>query len=554
MTFQRYRGFTGAGAKGLRRRDRALGVARQFDGSPAADIISGWLFAPPAPPPPVAATLLTSGGTAGNNTTLTSASVSWAAGDLIVVALSINYLSGTTAWTCTATGLTFTLDHNSLNGAYRRHVFTALAGSSGSSTINMAGLSSDADAYQVIKITPTGGTVAAGTAQASASNTTGATNSLAGLTGYDADDYQIAFTMTAADANYTGQAGTPRAGWTEIGDTLGRDGTNWAAYVHSQISPQGGDATAEISGMLAAAVTRMIVLPIVFTASGGSRVLVAETGVFNLTGNAATLRRARRLVGETGTFGETGNDAAIRAARTVIADTGGFATIGYAAALRADRRLAADAGVFGLTGYDATLTKSGAGPRVLLADTGVFAVTGNAASLRTARKLVAAPGSFALSGNAAGVRVDRRLAAAAGVFAYSGQVAGLAAGRKIAAQTGVYSLSGQAATLRAARRLLAGAGVFSHSGQAANVRADRRLLAGGGTFSLSGLAVILRAERRLLASAGVYALSGYDADLVRSGAPLANLPFAYPGQRTRVSGADLSTAIKPSSLRTRVKS
>lgn len=213
------------------------------------------------------ATLLASGGTAGNNTSLVSASVSWAAGDLIIVPLSMNMLSTNSAWTCTATGLTFTASFDTaFSGAERGMVFTALAASGGSSAVTLSGVSTDADAYQVIKVTPVNGTLAVGTIQSSGADTGGATNSLGSLTGYDANDYQIAFTMASSDSgNYAGINGTPRAGWTEIGDTVGNDTTNWAGYVHSQISPQGGESTASVSTLNAGATTRMVVLPIVLT-------------------------------------------------------------------------------------------------------------------------------------------------------------------------------------------------------------------------------------------------------------------------------------------------
>lgn len=208
--------------------------------------------------------LLTSGGSAGNNGSIVTASVSWSAGDAIVIGLNLNYLGGSNAaWTATASGLTFGSSYDQ-RPANRMQVFTAIAASGGSGAITLDGTTntSDADAYQVIKITPTNASLSFGTIQ-TADAAASATNTVGSLVGVDADDYQLAFTMLYnGNGDYSAQSGTPRTLWTEIGDTRGNDGTGWAGWVHSQFSPQGGDTTASISGMQAISNSRMIVIPI----------------------------------------------------------------------------------------------------------------------------------------------------------------------------------------------------------------------------------------------------------------------------------------------------
>lgn len=258
------------------------GSARWVATDPAGDIAREGFFGPPdtgggGGSASVAATLLTSGGdTADNQTSVTTASVAWDAGDMIVVALDMCYNSGDdTAWACTASGLTFTLQLSVANGNYQRnHVFTAVAGSAGSGAISLTGPVSYVFAYQVIRLRPTNATLAAGTGQ-SGSTSTGATNSLGSLTGYDSDDYQLAVTMigdSQTTGSYAAMAGTPRAGWTEIGETVfARTGgsANWSGFVHSQLGPQGGENTASVADLYAYAVTRMLVLPVEVTATGG---------------------------------------------------------------------------------------------------------------------------------------------------------------------------------------------------------------------------------------------------------------------------------------------
>ena len=83
---------------------------------------------------------------------------------------------------------------------------------------------------------------------------------------------------------------------------------------------------------------------------------------------------------------------------TLIASTGTFVLTGQAAALLAGRKLAAATGVFTLTGLAANLVKG----RHLVAAPGSFVLTGNAAGLLAGRRLVAGTGVYVLTGNAAG--------------------------------------------------------------------------------------------------------------------------------------------------------
>ncbi len=213
-------------------------------------------------------TLLTTGGSPNNVTSVVTASISWSAGDLVVVAADINYLGTNATWTCTVTGLTFNLKYSTSSNGNKMHLWEALAGSSGSGAITLGGDSTDAYAYLVAKFTPTGGTVAAGAVTAGAV-TAGTTNSVTGLTGYGVKDYLYALTMIAADSvgsnQYSAQTGTPRANWTEIGEALGSNTDGWAGFVHAQLSPQGGEATASITGLVSTGTTRMIVLQLTLT-------------------------------------------------------------------------------------------------------------------------------------------------------------------------------------------------------------------------------------------------------------------------------------------------
>lgn len=92
----------------------------------------------------------------------------------------------------------------------------------------------------------------------------------------------------------------------------------------------------------------------------GSYTLLAETGVFTLTGVAAGLRVARLLTAQTATYSLTGQSVGLLARRYLAAGTGTYTLTGQDATIRAPYRLTAETGVFTLTGRDATLTYSGA--------------------------------------------------------------------------------------------------------------------------------------------------------------------------------------------------
>lgn len=111
--------------------------------------------------------------------------------------------------------------------------------------------------------------------------------------------------------------------------------------------------------------------------------LTAAQGSYTITGNAATLRVARKLAAAAGAYTLTGNPIVMRVAR----------------------RLIAAKGTYSITGNPANLVKSAAGMRTLSATGGSYTITGSAATLRVARRLVAEPGAYTITGFAVADRV-----------------------------------------------------------------------------------------------------------------------------------------------------
>lgn len=265
--------------------------------------------------------------------------------------------------------------------------------------------------------------------------------------------------------------------------------------------------------------------------------LTAASGSFTLTGQATTLRAARKITAAQGSLALTGNSAGLLAARKITAAQGSLALTGNATGLLAGRRLTAAQGSLALSGQAVTL---GAG-RLVSAASGLFALSGQAAGLRATRTLAAVSGSlavsatsavllagrsivassdagdFTLTGQAVTLRAARTLAASSGSFALTGSSTGLLAGRTLAGSHGPFALAGQAAALRAARLLAAGPGSLALAGRDAGLvfapAGAYGLAVDAGLFALAGQALELRAGRRLVADAGAFALIGQDVEL-----------------------------------------
>lgn len=159
--------------------------------------------------------------------------------------------------------------------------------------------------------------------------------------------------------------------------------------------------------------------------ASGAYTLTASSGLFALTGTAATLTAQRK----------------------VTADSGSFALTGTTAVLKHSHVLAANSGSIALTGTAATLTYTPVGGYTLPANGGSFTLSGTAASLLASRKVVAGSGSFTLTGTAATLSLVKLLTAGSGSFTLSGTAATFAKTNVLVAGEGAYSLVGTAATL-----------------------------------------------------------------------------------------------------------
>jgi hypothetical protein len=143
--------------------------------------------------------------------------------------------------------------------------------------------------------------------------------------------------------------------------------------------------------------------------------IVAEAAAFTLTGQAVTLRAARKLTVDAAAFTFTGQTANFHVSMPAAAAA--FVLTGQDATLRASRRVTAEAGTFALTGQDVSLEF---GAR-LVAEASSFVLTGQTVSLEFGGQLDAETGVFILTGQAVGVLAIRFLSAETGAFWVTGQ-------------------------------------------------------------------------------------------------------------------------------------
>jgi hypothetical protein len=332
-----------------------------------------------------------------------------------------------------------------------------------------------------------------------------------------------------------GATGTRTYSQPSSADKLFSTAEFFSANVYSLIASTGSFAlSGQAAGLKVA--RRLVAEAGVFTLTGQaagigkSYPLVAAAGAFVLTGQAATLRATRLLSAAPGSFTLTGVAAWLKIAYRLAAGTGSFVVTGQAASLYRGYTLVAGAGAFTLTGQAAGLLHA----RVLAAATGSFSLTGQAATFRRALRLSAGPGAFTLTGLDAGLNVagNSALAAETGAFVLTGQAAGLRATRRLSAAPGSFNLTGQAAGMRVARLLTGDAGAFVLVGQAAGLRVARFIAAAAGSFVLTGQAAFLRWHHRLQAEPGSFLLIGQPATLTYSGATPVIVPA--PAWRTWV--------------------
>ncbi len=504
---------------------------------------------------------------ASTRTSITTNAISWAAGDAIHVALSVNYSGSAGAWAlANATGLIWgTPKVDETTGDNRFVVWTAIATASGSAALSMSGASADIWSYQIRKATVTGGTLAWGTAQVSPS-TSATSITLSGLTGIDADDYQIATTAqmgTQSGGSWAGATATPRAGWTGS-QTNTATITNWCAFLHGQVSPVGGEATASVTGLTlpgGSPAYRLAVVPLQVTASGGGGSYVSGPAV-GIGGGVAVSTGA--LVLAAPGAGVAGGAIAALGVRIAAAPGAGLAGGMASAPGVLVLSVPAAAAGFSLSPAPGAVIRSAQAQAIAVAvaqAAGLAILSAPATALAAA--LGVAAGALILAAPAAsiaGALVAAELTNGNIVTAVATAIGGGAMrGGGIVIVAGSARSVSNAVTRATAAVILSAPGIAAAAGLS---RADGALILSG-RGSATGGAVLRAAGAMVLASPGValsLASAAASPAVLRVGRATAsgmaiaaglgenaylpaNLPFAYPGQRARVAAGDSRTAV-----------
>lgn len=196
----------------------------------------------------------------------------------------------------------------------------------------------------------------------------------------------------------------------------------------------------------------------------------------------------------------------------LIADTGVFTLSGKDAAFLNTQGFPASPGTFVLTGQALNLLRAA----VLGAAKGTFTLTGQNVGLNINHPLPANAGAFTLTGQAVGFLRGLNVIASVGSFSVSGQAAVLALGLKLISDAGIFTVTGQNAAFSISSGhapLTADPGAFSLTGQAAALVQIKNLLAALGTFSLVGQDAALVEGRRVFADVGTFVMTGKDATI-----------------------------------------
>ena len=298
--------------------------------------------------------------------------------------------------------------------------------------------------------------------------------------------------------------------------------------------PYGGGIVSDADGMYAI-YALITVLP----------VLTTDPGIYNLTGEAAGVRKQSKVTSDPGSYAFTGQDVTLRKGYKFSLDPGAFAFTGQNITLTVQRKLTSDPASYSLTGQDATLPKGYA----FSVTGGTFNFTGAAAALTVQRKLTASATSYTLTGQNAAFLRGLKVTVDAGGYSLTGQSPGLLRGLKLTSSEGVYILSGQAAGLLKASVIGGNNGSYSLTGQAINLLAQRILTALNGSYSFTGQDATLTytpgggGSFTLVAGAASYIFAGQNASLIISRLLSAEAGgFTFTGQSSGITKQSKLTA------------
>lgn len=126
--------------------------------------------------------------------------------------------------------------------------------------------------------------------------------------------------------------------------------------------------------------------------------VIAEAGLYVLTGQNAGTAWDRTLTAGQGSYSYTGQDASVFKGYVLLANQGSYSVAGQGAGTAWGHYLAAAQGDYALTGYDVVTT---AGNKIMAAGQGSYSYTGQAATTRRGYVMATIRGSYTITGYSA---------------------------------------------------------------------------------------------------------------------------------------------------------
>lgn len=275
-----------------------------------------------------------------------------------------------------------------------------------------------------------------------------------------------------------------------------------------------------------------------------ARKLVPNAGFYAYTGEAISLKAGRKLAVSTGFYSYTGEAITLKAARALSAATGFYVVTGEAVTARAGRKLAANAGFYLVTGE----AMAPAATRKLSVSAGFYVYTGEAVTPKFARGMKAATGFYSILGQAVVITASGSfvMAADTGFYAVTGQAIKATAVRKMSVASGFYTYTGEAAGLAAGRKISVQAGFYVYTGESVGVKKGYMLAPVTGAYAVTGEPIAIRWTHVLKAATGFYGYTGQAVQLTQqTGVKIISTPglLGFDGP-VLLSGYDVNVTLK----------
>jgi len=262
------------------------------------------------------------------------------------------------------------------------------------------------------------------------------------------------------------------------------------------------------------------------------RSINATAAEFSYTGLDATLSRVG-VKGFEGTAFERTAFLNTLTATELIADYGIYTLSGVSASISRGLKVSASTGTFAVTGVAAT-TSAG---RVAAASPAPYSINGITNQITASRRAAVSAGAYSVSGVAQTLAFGRHIIIGAGNYTYIGIDASSLFARVLTATSGVYDYTTFDITFGKTKLFSLSGSSYSLTPFTADFSYIRNFFAANGNYPISGVDLIFSAGRSVYPSPATYTITPSDFTFLEKGHPdlvaLAR-PFTYAGAPARL--------------------